>query len=181
MSFANVLSEVPVNDLARWVVIGNSGVGKSHFAARIGALLQLPVCDLDLVHWRANGRKRDEAEAYSCIYATASGPRWVIEGVYGWLVEPALIRASALVWLDLHWDVCSDGLMQRGLRRGMTAADQEALRAWAQAYWTRTSSSSFSGHEQLYLAYAGAKERLRTRAQVDAFAPADLVPGLGTD
>jgi hypothetical protein len=32
--------------------------------------------------------------------ATAES-KWIIEGVYGWLAELALPRATSLIWLDL--------------------------------------------------------------------------------
>ena len=31
------------------------------------------------------------------------------EGVYGWLAEVAVPRATALIWLDIPWDVCREG------------------------------------------------------------------------
>jgi adenylate kinase family enzyme len=63
-----------------WVVIGNSGSGKNTLAEDMGAALHLPVFDLDLVHWRPDGPKRDEAEAKAQLAEIAAGPAWVIEG-----------------------------------------------------------------------------------------------------
>ena len=154
----------------RLVVIGNSGAGKSSLATRIAAARALPACDLDRLHWHADGRKRAEAEARALVAEAAAGDAWIIEGVYGWLAEVALPRATALVWLDLPWAACRDGLLQRGLRRGMTLDDQAALMAWAEDYWTRTTPSSHAGHARLYRAFAGPKARLRTRDEAQAFA-----------
>lgn len=53
----------------------------------------------------------------------AATQHWVIEGVYGWLAEVAVPRATALMWLDVSWDVCREGLLARGLRCGGTEAD----------------------------------------------------------
>jgi hypothetical protein len=152
----------------RLVVIGNSGSGKSTLAARVGAALELPVHDLDRFHWLDNGRKRDEAEAKELVSGVAAGSVWIIEGVCGWLAEVALSRATKLVWLDLNWAECREGLLGRGLRRGMTTDDQEALIVWAGAYWTHTTPSSFAGHERLFQTFSGAKLRLQTRAEVSA-------------
>ena len=44
---------------SRWIVIGNSGSGKSTLADSVGKALGLPVQDLDLIHWDAEGRKSD--------------------------------------------------------------------------------------------------------------------------
>ena len=153
----------------RWAVIGNSGSGKSTLAERVGAAMLLPIFDLDLVHWHSDGRKREEADAKARVADLAAGNGWVIEGVYGWLMDVALARARTLIWLDLSWDDCRDGLLARGLRRGMTQNDQDALLAWAQGYWTRTTPSSFTGHERLLRSFTGSKARLRSRDEVAAF------------
>lgn len=154
-----------------WVIIGNSGSGKSTLAERLGAALDRPVHDLDLVHWHPDGRKRDEDEAKARVAGIAATDAWIIEGVYGWLSEVALVRATLLIWLDIPWEACRYGLLARGLRRGMTLDDQRDLLAWAQDYRTRTTSSSFTGHQRIYDAFAGEKVRLRTRDEVAAFVP----------
>ena len=154
---------------SRWVVIGNSGSGKSTLAEHVGATLHLPTHDLDLLHWHLDGRKREEAAAIALVAEVAAGAAWVIEGVYGWLAEVALVRATALVWLDLPWAECRAGLLRRGLRRGMTTSDQDALLTWAEDYGTRTTPSSFVGHERLYRAFAGGKARLRARTEITSF------------
>ena len=154
---------------SRWIIIGNSGSGKSTLAERVGVLLHLPVHDLDLVHWHADGRKRDEADAKARVARIAAGKGWVVEGVYGWLAEVALPWADTLIWLDLSWDDCRAGLLARGLRRDMKPSDQDALLAWAQDYWTRTTPSSFAGHERLYRMFEGNKAHLRARDEITAF------------
>ena len=63
----------------------------------------------------------------------AATRRWVIEGVYGWLAEVAVPRATALMWLDVSWDVCREGLLARGLHCGGTEADFAELLRWAEA------------------------------------------------
>lgn len=154
---------------SRWVLIGNSGSGKSTLAERVSAASKLPVYDLDLVHWYSDGRKRDEADAICRVAEIATGDGWIIEGVYGWLADVALPRADTLIWLDLSWDDCRSGLFARGLRRGMTPSDQNALLAWAKDYWTRTTQSSFQGHENLYRMFEGNKAHLRSRDEIAAF------------
>jgi hypothetical protein len=157
------------NATSRWLIIGNSGSGKSTLAERVGAALHLPIFDLDLIHWHLDGCKRDEADAKVRVAGIASADGWIVEGVYGWLAQVALARATTLIWLDLPWDDCRDGLLDRGLRRGMTPSDQDALLAWAKEYWTRTSPSSSMGHGRLYRAFQGDKAHLHTRDEVAAF------------
>lgn len=162
----------------RLVVIGNCGSGKSTLARRVGEALRLPVHDLDLLHWRDEGSKRDESEAKALVADLAKGPSWVIEGVYGWLAEVALDRATALIWLDLPWAECREALSRRGPRRGTTSNDQDALLAWSSAYWTRETPSSFTGHSQLYQRFHGQKARLRARAETISFRSERRTPSL---
>jgi adenylate kinase family enzyme len=162
--------------MQRILIIGNSGSGKSTLAERLGVRLALPVIDLDLLHWEDEGRgpKRDEAAAMALAQEAAAAPRWIMEGVYGWLAAVIVTRATALLWLDLPWDTCRAGLVARGPRRGATPQDQAELLAWAEAYWTRTTPSSFAGHARLFASSSSAKHRLTNRDAIDA-----LVAGFG--
>ena len=153
----------------RIVIIGNSGSGKSTLARSLESRIGGQHIDLDLVHWLNKvGVKRDEAEAKAMVAALAEKPRWIIEGVYGWLAEAALPRATSLVWLDLPWSVCREGLASRGPTTGATAEEHSALLAWAEAYWQRRTPSSYEGHLALFDGFAAKKLRLLGRADVNS-------------
>jgi adenylate kinase family enzyme len=160
----------------RTLVIGNSGSGKSTLAERLGVLNHAPVLDLDLIHWKDNGfgAKQDEDVARQKVTDWAATPRWIIEGVYGWLAEAAIARATALIWLDVPWNVCRERLLARGQRRGGTTADFSELLKWAESYWDRQTSTSFKGHQRLFEGFSAAKFRLRDRMDADHLL-ADLV------
>ncbi len=159
----------PVDNFSlRIVVMGNSGSGKSSLAARVGPALHLPIYDLDHFHWQEEGGKRDEAEATTLVRQRAETSDWIIEGVYGRLIETALPRTNVLIWLDLPWWECREGLLSRGTQHGETESDHAALLAWAAEYWTRTTSSSYAGHLRLFETFAGGKIRLQTRADLPA-------------
>jgi adenylate kinase family enzyme len=153
----------------RTLVIGNSGSGKSSLAEGLGALTHAPIFDLDLVHWKGNGyeAKQDEDVARQKVADLAATERWIIEGVYGWLAEVAIPRATALIWLDLPWDDCREGLHARGQRRGGTEADFAELLKWAEAYWDRQTPTSFKGHQRLYETLSAAKLRIQARKEAD--------------
>jgi adenylate kinase family enzyme len=159
------------DDGRRVVVIGNSGSGKTRLAEHIAQAFALPAIDLDQIYWAeaSYGTKRDDALARNLVEKAAMQPAWVIEGVFGALCRVALQNATGLIWLDLPWDACRSGLMQRGLRRSMTEADHAELVAWAAAYWTRQNANSFAGHLRLFEAFSGAKIRLTGRSEVDQF------------
>jgi adenylate kinase family enzyme len=152
----------------RIVIIGNSGSGKSTLARLMQGRVGGACTDLDAIHWLDKvGTKRDEGDARALVAALARKPHWIIEGVYGWLAEAACPRASALIWLDMDPDVCRAGLAQRGPWRVATADAHAEFLAWAEAYWQRTTSTSFSGHLALFERISKVKIRLRQRAEVD--------------
>ena len=155
--------------LTRWLLIGNSGAGKSVLSTRIGAALGLPIHDLDVLYRSPDGRMRREGEAKALVAAVAAGADWVIEGVFPELIAVAQARATAMVWLDLSWDECRAGLLQRGAHYGMDPADPDALMAWSNAHRDR-----LAAHARLYDGFGGGKVRLRTRRQVEAFGVEDL-------
>ena len=160
---------------ARTVIIGNAGSGKSWLATELAARFAIPRIDLDRIHWDDENfsHKRDEAVARDMVRDAAAAPRWVIEGVYGWLAEIAMARATALIWLDLPWAICAAGLMARGPWRGVTDKEFREFLAWAEAYAMRQTSTSFAGHLRLFESFTGAKLRLRAREAVG-----DLLAGV---
>ncbi len=151
----------------RVVIIGASGSGKSTLAQTLGARMGVEVVDLDRIHWLDKvGTQRDENDAKAMVAALAANRSWVIEGVFGWLAEVALPRASSLVWLDLPWSVCREGLAARGPWRNASAAEHADFLEWAEAYWQRETPSSFKGHFALFERFAGGKWRLRSREEI---------------
>src|SRR3978361_188568 len=152
----------------RAVIIGNSGSGKSTLAEAIASLAHIPAIDLDLLHWEQDGYgvKRNEEVARQMAFDVSNQPRWIIEGVFGWLAEIALLKATAFVWLDFPWNLRRAGLLARGLRRGATSRDAADLMKWAEAYWSRQTPSSYAGHLKMFEDFSGAKLRLENREQV---------------
>ena len=152
----------------RIVIIGNSGAGKSRLADALANLVRVPAIDLDLLHWEEDGygRKRNEDAARRLTLEVSDQPHWIIEGVFGWLAEVALPKATGLIWLDFPWSLCRAGLLARGQRRGATVQDAADLMKWAEAYWIRQTPSSFAGHSKIFNDFSGAKLRLENREQV---------------
>ena len=108
---------------SRVVIIGNSGSGKSTLADALARRIGAPAIDLDPIHWQDKvGVQRDETQATDMVVEIAGKPQWIIEGVYGWLAAAALPFATSLIWLDLPWKMCSEGLSLRGPWKGASAA-----------------------------------------------------------
>jgi adenylate kinase family enzyme len=102
-------------NLTRTLIIGNSGSGKSWLAQRSPSNLRVPWVDLDSIHWLCDEHSiaRPRAEALGMARIAADEPRWVIEGVYGWIVSEVIHRATALIWLSVEDDVCVANIRQR--------------------------------------------------------------------
>jgi hypothetical protein len=160
-----------MGDFDRTVIIGNSGSGKSWLAARLSALLGIPATDLDTIHWEPGGYgvQRDRQLAVRDVLALAQSEAWIIEGVYGWLAEIAVPRATLLLWLDLPIDECLVNLRGRGLRGGGDEESFIGLLKWAGEYRTRTNSNSWTGHSRIFEAFSGRKVILSSRPEITDF------------
>jgi adenylate kinase family enzyme len=155
---------------SRVVIIGNSGSGKSTLADALARRIGAPAIDLDPIHWQGKvGILRDEILATGMVVEIAGKPQWIIEGVYGWLAAAALPFATSLIWLDLPWTMCSEGLSRRGPLKDAAAGEHEAFLQWAEAYWHRQTPTSFSGHLALFENFARTKIRFEQRSEIDAF------------
>jgi len=155
-------------DLTRTLIIGNSGSGKSWLAQRLAEQLCVPWTDLDRIHWLSDEHSipRPRNEALGMAHGAASEERWVIEGVYGWIVSEILHRATALIWLCIDDVDCVANILRR------EAKDDERLVAmleWASSYRTRDDSSGFAAHQQLFEGFTDSRTRLMDQAEITDF------------
>jgi adenylate kinase family enzyme len=98
------------------VIFGNSGSGKTWLAKNIGEKWNSPVIHLDEIFWLPGGFnvKRSPTEVEVLVEAKRLTGEWVVEGVYGKLARQFMQSASAIVWLDMPWEVCKRRLRSRG-------------------------------------------------------------------
>ena len=154
----------------RTLIIGNAGAGKSWLAARIAAGRQ--VTCLDDIYWQdaISLKKRGQQEAIAQLQHACAPSAWVVEGVFGWLIDVALARATQLIWLDLLVGDCVAGLRERGLTAGTSRAEFDGLIAWSTGYDVRLTSTSKLGHERTFEGFRAAKIKLQSRAAVTTWA-----------
>lgn len=152
----------------RVLIVGNSGSGKSTLAKVIAERLGCTVTPMDSVYWidQAALRKRGHHDAIATAVDVAENPVWVVEGVFGWIADVAAARATALVWLDMPWEVCRANLISRGPQAGESAEEFAGLLVWAEAYWTRTTGSSRAGHSRIFDEFTGRKFVLKSGSDV---------------
>lgn len=161
----------------RILILGNSGAGKSWLSWHLRERLGLGVHHLDDLFWEPGGfvRERPIELVRADVKRVADEPRWILEGVFGDLVEPILHRCTYLIFLDKDWAECHHALMDRGIQPERHASVEDAKRSfdalvqWASQYWTRGNGRSFIGHSTLFERFSGPKAALRSRALTAQF------------
>ncbi|OUD09425.1 hypothetical protein BVC71_06105 [Marivivens niveibacter] len=154
----------------RTAIIGNTASGKSRLSKRLGKARCLNVVDLDQIRWIGGdfSRKETVANVVSKTSDIAKQDRWVIEGVYGWLIRPILERTTCLIWTDIPWSESRANLFKREAALGTTGNFAE-LEAWSSEYWSRSSNSSYAAHLEIFEEFDGPKYRLTSMAETNAF------------
>ena len=106
----------------RVVVLGRGGAGKSALARALGDGLGLPVVELDREFWSASLDPLPVGEWRRRQHVVAGGPAWIMDGDLGPYddLEPRLVRADAVIVLDLPLWVCAWRARRRG-RSGATS------------------------------------------------------------
>lgn len=84
----------------RVVVIGSSGVGKSTFARRLGAITGLPVTHIDQLFWFEGWVQRPKRNYFELLSAVVAQDRWIIGGVNPSTLDLRLPRTDLLIWLE---------------------------------------------------------------------------------
>lgn len=102
----------------RIIVIGTTGAGKSHLAARISARTGYPHTDLDDLFWLPGWTPQPTDVFRASSIAAASTETFVISGNYFSTVAPDIWpKADTLVWVDYSfWRVLGQ-LLRRSWRR----------------------------------------------------------------
>lgn len=108
-------SEAP--ELARVVVVGSSGVGKSWLASSLANRLGSAFVELDELFWGPNWTPKPTEEFRSLVKSAAAGERWVAAGNYSSARGELWSRATAVVWLDFSLACALRRLLPRTARR----------------------------------------------------------------
>ncbi len=151
--------------LERIFIFGNSGSGKSWLAERLARVLAKPVHGLDAMRWKqgTSGVPRDNVDVAKDVDLISRNPSWIMEGVYGWLAQVALPRATCLIWTDLPVEECVANVRARGRQGGEDNEGFVRTLSWTEHYFTRTNSSCYLAHERLFDSFQSRRARLSSR------------------
>jgi adenylate kinase family enzyme len=102
----------------RVAVIGNAGAGKTTFATRLAARLEVAHVELDaLFHQPGWTPLPDTAFRAAVDRALPADGGWVADGNYRAVREITWGRADTIIWLDLPRRVVTARILRRSLRR----------------------------------------------------------------
>src|SRR5947209_11376111 len=163
--------------MRRIMIVGSGWAGKSTFARRLGALLEIPVIYLDVEHWRPGWVEPPKDEWRRKVEELIAGDEWVIDGNYSGTLDVRLDACDTAIFLDLPRAVCVWRVLKRALTfRNATRPDMAegcrekidfAFLWWIWSYPSRTRPKVL---KRLGQHGPGRKVvRLRSRAEVEEF------------
>ena len=98
------------------LVIGSGGSGKSTFATRLGALLNLEVIHLDKLFWRPGWTKPAPEEWLETVTDLIDRDSWILDGNYSGTLDLRVQKCDTVVFLDLSRWLCLWRIVTRVLR-----------------------------------------------------------------
>jgi adenylate kinase family enzyme len=163
-------------NVARIVLFGNAGSGKSTYAAYLAKVEGLAHLDLDTIVWepgqvavpRPQAAVEDELKRFLDAHT-----RWVIEGCYSECVEPASRGCTELVFMNPGEAVCLANCRARPWEPHKFASPAEQDRMldflldWVRGYYTREESCSLARHQQVFRAFNGPKREVMSPPELD--------------
>ena len=156
-------------------ILGNSGSGKSYLAKKLGGALNSDISTLvflDSLYFvperNENGSliRRSDSEKAQLVEQIKSGQDgWIVEGVFGELIESFLDNTpnAIILFLDIDWEVCQRRIVQRpnNIEGVMDTPESMAkLLKYAENYFTRTDKRSHLGHSEIFQSFQGIKLRI---------------------
>jgi len=153
------------------IIVGNSGSGKTWLGERTARLLGIRHIALDAIFWETGGysRKRDAHQVQADLQEIQKSVTWLVEGVFGHLLDVLMAFADTLIYMDLPWGERKTNLLHRGpessgqLDPKKAEVNFHAMLEWAEAYETRDSKASKTYHDFLFARFSGDKYRICSR------------------
>ena len=157
------------------IIMGNSGSGKTWMGKRLASVLGISHISLDNIFWEPGGynRKRNDFDVEADLKSIQSSESWIVEGVFGHLIEPLTTFAETLIYITLPWGECRNNLLNRGsescrqLDPIKAEENFQSLLVWASEYETRKSKASKRYHNFLFDSFSGQKHMVSSRNEIN--------------
>jgi len=125
----------------RFIVIGTSGVGKSHFAKALAGSRGCAYVELDELFWTEGWEPRPQHQFIELARLAAQGEHWVVDGNYTVIREAVWSRGTHIVWLNFSRSTVLLRVLRRTVWRVITrqtlwSGNRETLR---KAFFSRQS------------------------------------------
>jgi adenylate kinase family enzyme len=106
------------------LVVGSGGAGKSTFARRLGALLDIEVVHLDSLYWQAGWVETPKDVWAEMVAEAVRRDAWIMDGNYSGTFDIRVEACDTLIFLDMPRLTCLRRVLQRFIRyRGRTRPD----------------------------------------------------------
>jgi adenylate kinase family enzyme len=109
--------------MRRIAVVGTSGSGKTTFAERLAARLDVPRIELDALNWGPNWTPAGVETFRDRVRLATAADAWVCDGNYSAVRPIVLERADTVVWLDLPLLTCLWRVIRRTARRSRSGEE----------------------------------------------------------
>ena len=161
----------------RVLIFGNSGSGKSTFAAKLAEERGLAHLDLDSIVWEPGKiavQRPIDAITASLGNFLSQHCNWAIEGCYGELVAAVSCHCTELVFLNPGLKTCLENNRKRPWEPHKYASKEvqdamlDNLQAWVGGYYDRQDQWSYHAHRQIFDSFAGRKTEHLNGSQVAA-------------
>lgn len=159
--------------MRRTIIFGNSGSGKSTFAAEL-CQEGLAHLDLDVLAWLPSSppERRPAEQAYEEINNfIKENNEWVVEGCYADLLELVKPYATEAIFMNLPVHLCQENARNRRWEphkyESKEAQDSNLamLLDWIAAYVDRNDCLSYSAHRSLYDSFQGKKTEINSNEE----------------
>lgn len=128
--------------MRRAVVVGTSAAGKTTFARRLAAILDVPHVELDALNWEAGWKEADHDVFQARVAAALDASEgWVVDGGYSHLQPLIWGAADTVIWLEFSLPVILLRLTQRTVVRviGQQELWNGNRERWRTAFFSRDS------------------------------------------
>ncbi len=102
--------------MKRILIIGNAGSGKTTFAKKLAARLELPLVHLDKLYWFGEWEHLTRDEFDTLLQKELEKSEWIIDGNFNRTISHRLKYCDTVFYFDLPVVTCIAGITKRILK-----------------------------------------------------------------